>query len=129
MLERSWRTQIASAPLRSSTTPPLHFPDLSTPSLRCFLSSKTFRHGHRLQHRSRFVHRLIELSLGSRIRHPPAPCLNISLGPFQQSGPDCNATVQVAIKREIAHTTSVRSAGGLFQLGNDLHRTNLGSAA
>src|SRR5262245_40861672 len=79
-------------------------------------------------HRPRFVDRFGVLPVRCRVVNPAPTDLHVGLAVLQQRGADGDAAVQVAVEAEIADTTAVWPAGRPFQLGNDLHRPDLGCA-
>src|ERR1035441_3688934 len=86
-----------------------------------FSVRKSFRHRHSLEHGLGFVDGFLKFALGRRIVDPAAPGLHVSLAVLEQRGADGDAGVEIAVERKITDAAAIRSAGGLFELGNNLH--------
>src|SRR5207302_3161955 len=94
-----------------------------------FLRRETFRQSDGLEHRFRFVHGLLKFRFRLGVVDPAAAGLHVGFAVLDERRADGDAAVEVAVEREIADTTAVRSARRLLKFGNDLHRADLWRAS
>ena len=75
------------------------------------------------------VHGFNAFAFGVRIRHDAGAGPNREPAVFDAGGSNGNGQIHVSAEGNIPDGASVRSAGLLFEFGNDLHGPDLGSAA
>src|SRR5205085_9206936 len=90
--------------------------------------NEAFGQGDGFEHGFGFVHGLLVFALGSGVVHPAAAGLHVGFAIFDEGGADGDAAIKVSIEGKIADAAAVRAAGGLFELGDDLHGADFGRA-
>src|SRR5688572_22159198 len=83
--------------------------------------SERLRQRDRFEHRFGLVEGLLVFTFRSGVIDPAAARLHVGFAVLEQSGANGDAAIEIAVEREIADATTIRSSRGLLELSNDLH--------